>query len=108
MPCSLDSTSLFDHSQDQAIAVVSRLDAVDGVFQLGREALDVGKITQAGCIGIGGNGQRVFRAGQIHANHLNGVTVQIGLSVRLHGGHPIAQEDIDVFVLHRREGHRNR
>jgi hypothetical protein len=57
IPCSLDSISLklprskrfcLKHAEDQAVAIVAGLDAVDRGVQLHSKALDVGEGAQSG------------------------------------------------------------
>jgi hypothetical protein len=92
---------LLQHRQDQPVAVIAGLDTVDRILQLRREALDVGERLQAGIVGVGGHGQRVLGAGQIGAEHLDRAVGHIGPAVAFLGRHPVAQEHVDVLVLHR-------
>jgi hypothetical protein len=100
--------ALPDHAQDQPVAVVARLNTVDGVVELGGEAPDIGKVVQAGLVGVGRNRQGVFGSRQVGADDVDRVVLEICLAVSFHGGHPVAEKDIDVFVLHRSISYRHR
>src|SRR5579863_3701737 len=98
-----------DEVEDQAVAVVAGLDAEDLAVKRVLELLDVAEILEALVIGVLWDGQRVFRSDrQIGADHDHGLVLDIGLAVVLHRRLPVAEEHVDVLVLHRRVGHRNR
>ncbi len=97
-----------DQVQHVVIAVIAGLDAIDRTVQLRREPLDVGKVVQAGGVGVGGDGQGVFGALQVGAHHIDRAVLDEGRAVGLLRGHPVAHEDVDVLVLHRRIGDRHR
>ena len=52
---------------------------------------------------VGRHGQRVLGAVQVRAHDLDRALGLVGLEVRRHGGHPVAEEDVDVAVLERRK-----
>ena len=89
-----------DDRQDLTIAVIARLDAIDGMVELGRKARNVGKILQARRPSIFGDRQGVFGARQIGADHLDRAVLFKRRAVLGHGRHPVAQKDIDILVLH--------
>src|SRR5690242_474799 len=70
-----------DDRQDVMVAVVSRLDAVDGVIELGPETQDVGEVPQARRIGVSGHRQSVLGARQILANHDDRSIIDVGLTI---------------------------
>jgi len=106
MPCSLDSISLKWPSP--SVAVVAGLDAVDRRTQRTREPGDVGEVVQTLGVEVVRDGQGVLRADQVGAHHLDRAVGQIGRQVLAHRRHPVAEEDVDILVLHRRVGHRHR
>jgi hypothetical protein len=81
--------------------------AVDLARQLLLELRDVAEGFEALVVEIFGNREGVFRAFEVGVEHLDRLVLHIGLPVRLHGGHPVAEEDVDVLVLHGRVGDRN-
>ena len=98
-----------DEVEDQAVAVVAGLDAEDLALQRILELLDVLEVLQALVIGVLRNRERVFRADrQVGADHDHRLVLDIGLAVVLHRRLPVAEEHVDVLVLHRGVGHRNR
>ena len=99
---------LLDHVEDQAVAVIARLDAVDLAVQLVGELGDVGEALEPLVEQVLRHRQRVFGAGQVGLDVLDRPVLEIGRDVGLHGGHPVAEEDVDVLVLHGGEGHRHR
>ena len=54
-----------DHAENEAVAVVAGLDAVDRVIQFGGEFADIGEVAQAGLVGVGRHGEGVLGAAQI-------------------------------------------
>ena len=96
-----------DQVQDLTVAVIARLDAVDRAVEGASEALDVVEIVQTCLMGVVRNRQRIFRAVEVHPHHLDRLVGQEGRTVLLHRGHPVAQKDVDVLVLHGGEGHRD-
>jgi len=90
---------LGDHFQHEAVAVVARLDAVDLVAQLRREALDVVEVTQSGLVQVGGHGKRVLRAFEVRPQDFHGAVGLVGRAVRCLCRHPVAEEHVDVAVL---------
>ena len=97
-------TVLLDHAEDEAVAVVARLDAVDLVMQRSGEPGDVRKVPEPLLVEIGGDGERVLRVGQIGADDLDRVIVGEGFAI---GGllrHPVAEKHIDVAVAQAVEG----
>ena len=116
MPCSLDSTRLkplqaegvlVDHVEDQLVAVIAGLDPVDLAGELVAELGDVLEVLEARLVGVGRHGKRIFRPFEIGRDHLDALVVEIGLADRIHGRHPVAEEDVDVLVLHRGVGDRH-
>ena len=99
---------LAHHAEHQAVAVIARLDAVDGGVELRREACDVGEALQPGRVGVGRHRQGVLGAGEIVADDLHGAVCQVALAIGLHGGHPVAEEHVDVVILQRGVRHRHR
>ena len=97
-----------DHLQDQAVAVVARLDAVDLPFQLVLELGDVGKVLQTLVGEVGRHREGVLGALEIGADRFDRAVVEIGPHVAFHGRHPVAEEHVDVLVLHARIGDRHR
>ena len=88
-----------DHVEDQAVAVIARLDAVDGGRPAHRPACrDVGEIAdpQRGPGGVGG--QRVLGADQVGADRLDRARIAVGGDVSLHRRHPVAQEHVDIAL----------
>ncbi len=99
---------LLDQREHEPIAVVARLDAVDLVVELFRKALDVREIAQARLVQVGRHGQRVLGAVEVCAHDFDRSLGLVGREVRRHGGHPVAEEHVDVAVLERGESHRHR
>src|ERR1039457_5139996 len=97
-----------DHLEHVPVAVIARLDAVEGVSERGGKLADVGKITQTGLLGVSRYGQRVLRPGQIRTQNLNRAVVDVGFAVPFLRRHPVTHEYIDVLVFHRGIGHRYR
>jgi hypothetical protein len=98
---------LLQHLQDQAVAVVARLDAVNLVVQSSAEPFDIVEVVKTRRIRIGRHGEGVLGALEIGTDHHHGTVGEIGCAVGFLRGHPVAEEHIDVFVLHRRERHRH-
>ncbi|MCY1231846.1 hypothetical protein D9M72_443080 [compost metagenome] len=99
---------LVDHVDDQAVAVIARFDAIDLAFErvfLGGDILEV-LDAEFGTLGVGR--QRVFRAFEVRAEGFDRLVVEIGANVVFLGRHPVAEEDVDVLVLERGVGDRNR
>ena len=88
-----------DQRQHEAVAVVAGLDAVDLVVELGSEAPDVGEVTEPGLVQVGRHCERVLGAIQVRAHDLDRALGLVGLEVRRHGRHPVAEKDVDVAVL---------
>jgi hypothetical protein len=117
MPCSEDSTTSkpfrpkgvgLDHVEDQAVAVVARLDAVDLTAEFVAQLGDIGEVLDAGLGGVLRHRQGVLGALQVDAEHLDRAVVPVGGDVAFHGRHPVAEEDVDVAVLQAGVGHRHR
>ncbi len=98
---------VLDHLEDQPIAVVAGLDAVDGPVQLGGEAVDIVEVLEPQGLRIRRHGQRVLGAFKIRTNDDHRAVGVVGGPIGDLGRHPIAEEDVDVVVLDRREGHRH-
>src|SRR3546814_3243717 len=94
---------LLDHVEDQAIAVVARLDAVDLAVELVRELGDVGEVLQALLRRVLRHRQGVLGAFQVGAQHLDRALFAILGDVGLHGRHPVAEEDVDRSEEHTSE-----
>ncbi|MNT48287.1 hypothetical protein D3C72_1850590 [compost metagenome] len=94
-----------DHLVDQQVAVVARLDAVDLAVQLVLELGDVLEALQTGLSRVGRHRQGVLGAFQVGGRqHLHAVVLGEGLDHCVHGGRPVAEEDVDLLVLHTGEG----
>ena len=97
-----------DHLLDQPVAVVAGLDAVDLAVELVLELGDVSEVLETLVIQVLRHRQRVLRTVEVGANHLDtAVRLERG-DVGFHGRHPVAEEDVDVAVLHALIGHRDR
>jgi hypothetical protein len=88
MPCSLDSTSVKPHLALQRFG----------------ELRDVREIAQPLLVEIGRYGEGVLRLGHVGAHYLDRAVVEVGLAIGFLGGHPVAEEDIDVAVAQGGEG----
>ena len=99
---------LVDHALGDAVAVVARLDAVDLVAQLVGELRDIGEAAQAAVVDVLGNRQGVLGALQVGAQRLDRAFLGVLLDVVGHGGHPVAQEYVEVVVGQGAVGHRHR
>lgn len=99
---------LVDHALGDAVAVVARLDAIDLVAQLVGELRDIGEAAQAAVVDVLGNRQGVLGALQVGAQRLDRAFLGVLLDVVGHGGHPVAQEYVEVVVGQGAVGHRHR
>ena len=98
-----------DEVEDEAVAVVAGLDAEDLALERILELLDVAEILEALVIGVLRHGERVFGADrQVGADLDDRLVLDIGLAIVLHRRLPIAEEHVDVLVLHRGVGHGHR
>ena len=80
------------------------------IYPIIRRALQ--RTDQAAAVGLNGDsdgadvgGQRVFRAGQVGAQHLDRARIAIGLQVVFLAGHPVAQKHVHVVLGHGGIGH---
>ena len=117
MPCSELSTSskpsspkafVLDHLEDQPVAVVAGLDAVDLAVELVAELGDVGEVLEPLLGEVGRHGEGVLGALEVDADVLDRAVLEVGPDVGLHGRHPVAEEHVDVVVLQAGVGHRHR
>ncbi|ENN87978.1 hypothetical protein RHSP_50177 [Rhizobium freirei PRF 81] len=98
---------LVDHVDDQAVAVIARLDAIDLAVEIALMGGDILEVLDAerGTLFIGG--ERILGAFEIGADGFDRFVFRERLDVLGHGGHPVAEEDVDVLVLKRLIGHRH-
>ena len=99
---------VFDHRGDDAVAIVTGFDAVELGIELVLVSHHVGDVLDA-CVGhILRHDDAVTGALEIDGELLDRLVVEIGFHVGGHRRHPVAQECIDVLVLHRSisDGHR--
>ena len=97
-----------DHFADDAVAVIAGFDAIDLGAELVLVGADVGEALDARVGHILRNDEAIARALEIGADVFDRLLVEIGLHVRRHRRHPVAEEDVDVLVLHRGIGDRHR
>ena len=98
---------VLDHVENQAVAVIARLDTVNFAAQLVLELGQILEALKAGIIKRGGHGQRIFCAREIGTQHLDALVIHIGLAVGFHCRHPVAQKHVNLLVVHGGIGHRH-
>ena len=98
---------LGDHVENDAVAVVAGLDAVDLAVELVLELAEVGQRLDAAVGDILRHDDAIARALEILADRLDRAVVGVGLHVVGHRRHPVAEEDVDVLVLQRGVGDRH-
>ncbi len=90
-----------DQLEDDVVAVVAGFDAVNRCPQLFSESVDVREVLEPCVVQIVGHAERVLGADQVVADDFDGAVVGVGLQDRCLRRHPVAEEDVDVAVLHR-------
>ena len=98
---------LLDQVEDEVVAVVAGLDAVNRCPQLFSESIDVREVLEPRVVQIVGHAERVLRTDQVVADDFDGAFVGEGLQHRFLRRNPVAEEDVDVAVLHRLERDRH-
>ena len=99
---------LLDQAQHHAVAVVAGFDAINRCSQLFSEFLDVAEVLEARLPQVVGHGQRVLGADEVGAQLGDGTVREVRLEHFPLRGQPVAEEGVDIAVLHRLQRYRHR